>query len=256
MSQDLMQLDFLPAQYHRKHATRQSRPWRWVAVVAFALLLGMAGFAQYRQGRALRSELELLQPQYDLAVTQQEKLTALQSQLKEADTVARLLTYIRHPWPRTQLLSAIARDMPSEVELTELQIFRQAEAGSGRTQTNRFRSERNDDAKELEKLPPAERDLKVFREKLDGQQTVVRFTGLTNDEATLYQYLQALARQRLISKAELEGSEAVEGAEQGQVRFEATLVVKPGYGQPGGPEGPPRSVLAASKRPEAAEARP
>ena len=47
----MQDIDFLPLEYHRKHARRQSQSWRIVVVSAFVSLVAAAAFAQYQANR-------------------------------------------------------------------------------------------------------------------------------------------------------------------------------------------------------------
>jgi hypothetical protein len=227
------EVDFLPAQYRRQHLRRRSQPWQAVvALVFFALLVG-AGFAQHRQRQRIESDLEVIEPQYKTALERQQRLSELQGLLAEVRSEAELLAYLRHPWPRTQLLAAVAGPLPDEITLQQIQIRRAApQQPSGERRT---RAEAENAEKELASLAPAARDLAELREELDGARTVVTLSGTTRQSAPLHRYLGHLAEHPLIAKTELEAIETVEGADEPTLQFEATLLVRPGYGQPGGP---------------------
>ena len=84
-------------------------------------------------------------------------------------------------------------------------------------------------------LPPAARDLKRLRDELDHKQTIVTITGTSTESAALYAYLSELDKADLFLKVHPPSIET-DKTDHGQTtRFDATLVVRPGYGQPGGP---------------------
>ncbi len=240
----MLDIDFLPAQYHHRQARKRSKPWQAVVTLTFAAIVAVAAVGQFRQHAALRGELELLAPQYEQAAAANDRLVKLRTELKEVRAEAALLTYLRHPWPRTQLLRALLEPLPDEILLSELEITTGATAATGPSQRRRSRSD--EEEKALAALTPAGRDLAALREEVDAVPTVIRVRGATSDSAVLHHYLGALARSSLIQKAELESIERSEREDGRNVRFRATIIVRPGYGQPGGPTGPikPRPPVA------------
>ncbi len=238
----MLDIDFLPAQYRRRRASQQATPWRAIVILAFFGLVGVAAFGQFRQHAALRAELEMIEPQYDQAARTSAQLGSLQDELKHARAAAELLTYLRHPWPRTQLLDALLRPLPDQIVLLELEMG--TEVPALRRPRDRGRPPGGgDDSQADAALTPAERDLANLREQYDDLRTVIRFTGATDDSAALHRYLGALARAKLFRSAELESIESIDGA-GGAVRFSAVVSVRPGYGLPGGPAGPEPDALA------------
>jgi hypothetical protein len=226
-------VDFLPTQYRQQHLRRRSQPWQAVVALAFFALLVGAGFAQHRQRQRIESDLEAVEPQYQTALERQQRLSELQQRLTEVRAEAELLAYLRHPWPRTQLLAAVAGPLPEEITLQQVQIRRAApRQPSGERPT---RAEAEQEEKKLAGLAPAAQDLAELRKELDGARTVVTLAGITRQSAPLHRYLGELAEHPLIDKTELGAIENVEGAGEPTLRFEATLLVRPGYGQPGGP---------------------
>jgi len=246
----MQNLDFLPAEYHQKYARRQSQPWRIVVVAGFVALMASAAFSQFQHRRHVAADLKAIVPQYEEAVRQKGKLTEVQSELQAAEDEAELLTYLRHCWPRTQLLAALIDPLPNEVTLERLQITHEKQQKQGpaeeRPSVRKLAKPQKD-----QPLAPAVADLKRLRQKLDEMTTVVLLSGITTDSVALYHYLGALDDSSLFSKAELESSEAAEGQDGGREQFQAKLMVRPGYGKPGGPAAP--DAEQTSSRPLAPE---
>jgi hypothetical protein len=240
----MQEIDFLPAQYRQKHVRRQWQPWRIVVVVAFVVLLVAAVLSQQNRKRQAERELAAIMPQYELAVSRNRRLAEIQAQLSTARNAAELFTYLRHPWPRTQLLAALWAPLPEAVTLRELKITPEMPQGRAQSQRrSRTKSEAEDG--ELAKLPPAVRDLKRLRDECDTTQTVVLISGMTSESAALHRYLGELGRASLFTKADLDSLESAENDPAGTLQFRATLVVRPGYGQPGGPTIPAGGIKGA-----------
>ena len=229
-------IDFLPDQCRQRHQRRQSQPWRIVVVAAFVALVASAAFSHPQHRKQAEADLELIIPQYDRAVDRQNELSKVQSELKTARDRAELFTYIRHPWPRTQLLAVLIDPLPEEVTLNQLQITR--EIPQNRGSSKQRRGKKQADIKDDEKsLPPAAADLKRLQDEFDDTITVVLISGTTDNSVALHRYLGTLDDSVLFAKAELESSETIDDNNARAEEFQVKLIVRPGYGQKGGPTG-------------------
>jgi Tfp pilus assembly protein PilN len=233
---DMHEIDFLPAEYRQLHARRRGQPWRIIVVAGTAAVMGLALFAQDWWRVSIQRRLDVIRPQYELAVAQSKQLSSLQSQLRAARADAELYTYLRHPWPRTRILEEIMRPLPDEVVFSRVTIGR--ENADKAPSLRRSRSEQQAEEAQAAALPPASRDLKRLRQEVDPVRTVVNLGGTTTDSAALHRYLGILAKTDLFSKVELTDVEGVEADSTGTLRFNAMLAVRPAFGQPGGPTGP------------------
>lgn len=237
----MQDIDFLPIQYRREHVRRQAQPWRIIVAAGFVLLLAAAAFTQHRREQATAEQLQRIMPQYELAVRQRSQLAELQARLQQVRARAELITYLRHTWPRTQLLAALLQPLPDEVTFRQLQVLRR-DPPQRVADERRSRPGRKADDRPNEKLPPATRDLKRLRQQCDRAQTVVLLSGTTVESAALHDYLGKLHNAKLFSKAELDSIESPEDGQGVAQQFGATLVVRPGYGQPDGPQNPAEEV--------------
>lgn len=244
-------IDFLPREYRDKTSRRSQSPQRWLVLVVVGGLLAASLVSQNVAMRNARRDLADVIPAYQAARKLNDELGQLQSKLHAAQASADLFAYLRHPWPRTQILSAVAADLPSSITFKEVRIAREAVKTTTTQAPNQPPIDRQTQEQQLAKLPASTRDLLALREQCDATQTVVILTGFTSDGEALHRHLGRLGRAPLFSKAELRSLDS-EGADGKRLRFNACLVVRPGYGQPGGPTGPaPSSVSQASPAPEA-----
>ncbi len=127
----MIDIDFLPAQYHQQNAYRQTKPWQIIVVTSFLGLVALLTISQNIRRRLVERELDGLTPAYELALSQKQRLAEVQTQLKQTECRAELITYLRHPWPKSQLLSALLSQLPEEITLQQLQITREAESSGG-----------------------------------------------------------------------------------------------------------------------------
>ncbi len=246
------QIDFLPVEYRLRREQRHAKPWQAFVAVGFLAILTAAVGAQRFQRRLSLDELAAIRPAYETSLQQEAELAALKNRLASLKAETDFIAYLRHPWPRTQILASLAAILPNEITLQQLDIY--AEAAKTVVQERRPGK-----PEETKRLLPAEENLKALRAQCDDRPIVVMLTGTTADPAALHRYLDEVDSLPLFTKAELisltnvplgqnaggpPGAPAVENAEAAPILFRAMIVARPGYGQPGGPIG------SASKKSE------
>jgi hypothetical protein len=232
----MVEIDFLPLEYHVRHARQQVKPWRIVVVILAVLLLAVAAITQFVQRRATQSELDAAVAVCEGAARQNAEWATFQTKLQTLRSEAELFTYLRHPWPRSQLLSAVVAPLPREISIYQMQVAGEAPAEQP-TADARPRADIKAEEEKLHKAPPAVRDGKRLHEEFDKERTFVRIAGVTTDAAALYRYLNVVSKDRLFSKVELRSIESVDTPQGPVMHFQAFLQVCPGYGQAGGPKG-------------------
>jgi Tfp pilus assembly protein PilN len=243
----MQNIDFLPADYLQGRVERRWQPWHIVVVLAFAGLISTAALGQRHHRRQLEAELESIGPQRAGAEEQNSRLTDLQSRLKEASAEAELFTYLQYPWPRTQLIDALLAPLPEEITFDELTIDGETLIDNRNSPGMPSRKLPDAEKKTARTLLPASEDLQQLRAECDGSRSVVTVRGLATDSEALYRYLADLSRATLFAKTVLRSIEAESPGDGVQLRFFATVVVQPGYGQPGGPVNPNEKEPAVGK---------
>ena len=113
-------IDFLPEIYRQRDALRQARVWWGAVVLIFGTAIGLAAGAQFWLRHSIRSQVAVLQPQFNEAQTQVRELSALNAQITKAGRAAGLFTFLDDPWPRTQILAELVRPLPKSVVLTRI----------------------------------------------------------------------------------------------------------------------------------------
>lgn len=234
-------IDFLPAEYRKRHAQHRHTTWRLGLLGAAVAVFALAAVGQLVRRQHVRAELDMIEPVHAALLAHGKQLAGLQTHLQTARATAELVTYLRHPWPRTRILDEILRPLPEELTLDRVTIDRGTPETRG-GQPRLSRAQEQAEAAKAAALPPAIRDLKRLRDEADPTRTVVNIVGTTSDNAALHRYLAALEKNQLFSKVELVDVESSEG--HTGMRFSMMLVVRPGYGQPGGPAAPPSHEAA------------
>ena len=205
-------------------------------VVLFGAALGAATIGQQLLRRSVQLQIAALESRHLASQEQVRKLSNLHAEDRQAGELAALVTYLDHPWPRTQLLAEIVRPLPSTVRLTELSLI-QNEPAAPTDEASR-RSPAAASAEEAaKKLPPAVHDLQELRKLHDRRETIIEITGQVQDVAPLHGYVAALGRSPLVVRARLKSIESA-AAEEGlrTTRFTVTVLIRPAHGLPGSTE--------------------
>lgn len=232
MNEDIRQLaaiDFLPLEYREATVKRSTNAWRVVVLIAFGSLFLFATYFQQKYRWRVEADLLQIEPIHASAQKLAATLTAEQARLPALESEAELFTYLRHPWPRTQCLHAILKQVPKPIRLTSLALrFEMPE---------RPQEEAAQSSKEapVDKTPSPARDLKRLRSELDAGRWVISLEGTTTDLAELHIYLAALEGEKLFDEVDLISIETHSANDAAGARFAARIALIPGYGQPGGP---------------------
>jgi len=246
----MQDIDFLPISFREVRSHQQTKAWRVVVLGFFLVLVIAATWYQHSLHGAAKQELESLVPLHAQAELQTKRLAELQAEVQATGAEAALITYLRHPWPRSQLLQAVLTPLPDSIRLDRLNIFRdEAVVESAAVKARAARAKPGE--AEVVKLPPVETDLASLREAIDPRPTVIELEGVASDVPALHRYLADVARHELLSSAEI-GSIETDPDQPKSAKFTARVVVLPGYGQPGGPHAMIESGPAPSERPLAA----
>lgn len=248
----MKKVDFLPARYHENDVRRKATIWRYVLLLTFGGIICAATFGQLAIKHGVRSQLAALRGQHQSASGVKEAATVLDQELRQTEEVAELYTYLRHPWPRTQLLAYVTSPLPDSVVIHEIRIHQQDERADARGVAPALPA-----AKDEAQLSPAKRDLQGLRSANDSKPTVIQVSGSARDAVELNNYVAALSLSPLFKSAKLTSLEAAnerqEEAVQGNERaktstshFDVLITVLPGYGTPRGPTEPLVRINAGS----------
>ena len=239
----MQDIDFLPSDFKRRRTNRHGRSWQLVVVGAAAGLLLVVAVGQSRALRQVEQRLADIEPQRQQLAERKALLANLQTELAEREAQAELIAYLGHPWPKTQLLAATLKSLPEEVVYESVRISREHEPGP-----TRRGGDGGDEEEDIAKLQPATRDLRLLQQECDTATVTVILEGTTVDGIKLYRYLHQLNDVPLFSKVELQSLESMNDEADAKFRFEARLAVRPGFGQPNGPDGHSRQVVHANPR--------
>jgi hypothetical protein len=252
----MQDIDFLPIEHRIKRERRKAQPLQLAITATVIGMVSAAAMIQHQRWIHVRKELTSITPAYQQAVQMEEKLVEVKKRLDRSRAQAELCTYLRHPWPRSQLLSALITPLPDSVAFQGVQIFREPRAPLS-PDVDPSRDEKQGGEENRGSSTPSERDLKKLHDMLDPMRTFVVLDGTVAGSSVLYHYLGGLDETDYFENARLDCLNRLnEGSESYQ--FRATLTVRPGYGQPGGPERPEIQNIAkaAPRQPKHGDSKP
>ncbi len=228
-------IDFLPQHYRNRRLERRARAWELTIAAFFGLLIAGAAVSQWLEHRQLLADETAILPATQRGKEAQLSLQEQQLQLATAGEAAELYLYLQHPWPRTQVLSAVHSALPPETFLTELNITYQSQP---------LVAPPPDEA-EQKRLTKWQRDLMKVRREADRRTALVWLAGETSDSTHVYEFAAQLSKSPLFSTVKLESVESYVKEMEKHTVFKLRGVLKAGYGQadgPGKPQNIPSSV--------------
>ena len=238
-------VDFLPNDYRRQAADRRSHIWLFITLTIYGGFVGVVATHQFLAWQAVERRYEQVQLPYEQAQLANQRVAELESRLAETNDLAELHTYLRHPWPRTQVLAALIKHLPPEVNLTEVTIRQEKpERRDDHRKGSRFGTAEPDES--ASKTPSSRQSLAQLRDENDAARTVIWIRGVTTDNSALHRCIRELGDTWLFTKADLESLDSMEDdTAPGAASFEICLELLPGYGQPDGPAEAPSKRLAS-----------
>lgn len=220
-------LDFLPEKYRQATKRRRTTYWRGLVVVLFLGVFAACATGLTMVDREVRRELERVNLHYAAATSHDTLLKEKEARLAVLTEYADLLTFLRHPWPRSRIIETLFRGLPDGVTIDALHLGYEARQGTTPAAVVA--------AATTAKTKTAADDLADLRTALEAQNLVARLEGTTSDPPGLHAYLQSLVGGGLFTDAEVEQIEAVRSGGVATSKFTARIVVRPGWGLPGGP---------------------
>lgn len=219
----MQNIEFLPQRYRDKDARRKVGVWRLAVVALLGGLVAAAALFQFRQKQQVRDKIDQAQPLYLAAQTKAAQLQQLQSVLASEQAKATLCAYLQHPWPRTQLLAAVAGAMPEGISINRIQIGGQQISPRRTSRTSESEEQENEEAA----VEPAVRDMMTLKAASNERVVMVVVVGTATDAEKINTYLKSLSESPFIGRVDLDSLENNETPTgNGQLRFTAKGVIR------------------------------
>lgn len=220
----MKRIEFLPESYRRRHLQQQARTWEIGVIGMFALVIALsAAFQGFQRARIVsREKAAIAMNQAATSIEQEHQ--RLSSEVAKLADVAELVTYLEHPWPRTQILNAVSENLPDEVRIVELHLSRQTSTG-----VPIALAESSED-----KRSAAKKDLDQLRAEFDRSESILSLAGETFAASRVYELAQRLGKSPLFASVRIESVGNQRDEQSRKVEFRIRASIKPGHGQQGG----------------------
>lgn len=227
-------IEFLPPEYRHKQALHRAKLWWLTIAVLFGTGISLTAITQYGLRLQLQRQVAQFDQEFQIANIRRAELEATQKRLQDADHEVALYTYLRHPWPKSQILAAIVAPLPSGIRLTEFHTSQ--EVGVPGTTSNVSATTVSVDANTAAVGNSFELDMKALRAASDSHPLYLTIQGTATTSDELHSYVAQLHNHRLFSKVDLQSVETLR-ISTGPVlmQFQVRVKLLPGLGQPGGP---------------------
>jgi hypothetical protein len=239
-------IDFLPDYYRERRKQRRVRWWWALIVCLFGGIVLATASLQWLNVQRVKRELLQLETQCTAFRQLDQQLLELETKAAALSHSANLYTFLKHPWPRTQILAAVVHPLPREVQLTSIRISETLIA-----KKNAPTATPEAIAETVKPSHPAIADLQLLHDTHEAQRIVVLLEGSVKDAETLHQYLEALGNQPLVAEARLNSMESRKLETHSLVVFQLHITIKPGHGLSDGPAGPLSPVETSVEEPPA-----
>lgn len=225
-------IDFLPAHYRERRKQRRVRWWWALIVCMFGGVVVVTASLQWFNVQRIKKELQQLETQCAAFRQLDQQLLEIEDKVSALSHSANLYTFLKHPWPRTQILAAIAKPLPPELQLSNVRITDSLVA-----KPIKPASPESATAETAAPAHPAVADLRLLHDAQESQRLVVMVEGSAKEVEALHGYLEALARHPLIAEARLNSMETRKFETHSLVVFQLQLTITAGHGLSDGPAG-------------------
>jgi hypothetical protein len=225
-------IDFLPEHYRERRKQRRVRWWWALIVCMFGGIVAVTASLQWLNVQRIKRELQLLETQCAAFRQLDQQLLEIETKVSALSHSANLYTFLKHPWPKTQVLAAIAKPLPQELQLSSVRITESLVA-----KPIKPASPESQVAEPPPAPHPAVADLRQLHDAHESQRLVVVVEGSAKEVEALHSYLESLARHPLIAEARLNSMETRKFETHSLVVFQLQLTITAGHGLSDGPAG-------------------
>jgi len=217
------EIEFLPKKYREKRKSHNFQVSRMLLVVV--IVAGMSAVLLYQLAKlhAVNQQVAALDEPHARVMQLMQEVERRRAEVAVKRHHAKLLTFLDHPYPKSQVISAIASPLPSEITITRLQVTVEQTVGAN----NKPPSEKG---KKAPKGHPMELDLKQLVDEAKSRRYTVEVEGTTDDTSCLYTFLASLHQAEIIESAKIESIDPHQKSDGSEFsNFTAHVKIKRGY---------------------------
>ncbi len=217
------EIEFLPKKYREKRKNKSFKVSRLLLVVVLLAGMGIVLLYQLASLHSLNLQVGALDQQNTKVMQLMQEVELRRAEVEVKRHHAKLLTFLDHTYPKSQVIAAITNPLPAEITIIRLQILVEQIPGAG----NKPASEKG---KEAPKGHPMQLDLKQLIEEAKSRHCTVEIEGTTDDTSCLYPYLASLHQAEIVESAKIESIDPHQKTDGSEFsNFTAHIKIKRGY---------------------------
>ncbi|PQO25988.1 hypothetical protein C5Y96_21290 [Blastopirellula marina] len=217
------EIEFLPKKYREKRKSHNFQVSRLLLIVV--IVAGMSAVLLYQLAslHAVNLQVSALDSQHEKIMQLMQEVERSRAEVAVKRHHAKLQTFLDHPYPKSQIIAAIANPLPTEITITRLQVtVEQLAATSAKPPSEKGKS--------VPQGHPMVLDLKQLIGEAKAHRCTVEVEGTTDDTSCLYTFLASLHQAEIIESAKIESIDPHQKSDGSEFsNFTAHVKVKRGY---------------------------
>lgn len=217
------EIEFLPKKYREKRKSHNFQLSRLLLIVV--VVAGMSAVLLYQLAslRAVKLQIAAIDPQHEQVMQLMQEVERRRAEVAVKRHHAKLLTFLDHSYPKSQIIAAIANPLPTEITISRLKVTVEQLAVTGAKPVS-------EKGKKAPQGHPMQLDLKQLIDEAKSHRCTVEVEGTTDDTSCLYTFLASLHQAEIIESAKLESIDPHQKADGSEFsNFTAHVKVKRGY---------------------------
>jgi len=217
------EIEFLPKRYREKRKKNNIKVSRILLIVI--MVGGMASVLLYQLAclHSVNRQVAAIDKQNEKVMQLMQEVESRRAKVVLERHHANLLTFLDHPYPKSQIISALVNPLSREITITRLQITQEQVA-------NPNAKPPSEKGQAAPKGHPMELDLKTLISEAKTRRVMVEVEGTTDDTSSLYTYLASLHQAEIIESAKIESIDPHQKSDGSEFsNFTAHVRVKRGY---------------------------
>ncbi|MFN3151616.1 hypothetical protein [Bremerella sp.] len=217
------EIEFLPKKYREKRKSHNFQVSRLLLIVVIVASMSAVLLYQLAALHSVHREVAMLDEKHSKVMQLMQDVERRRVEVAVKRHHARLLTFLDHLYPKSQVIAAIANPLPAEITLTRLQVsVEQIAAANAKPASEK--------GKATPQGHPMELDLKQLIDETKSRRYTVEVEGTTDDTSCLYTFLASLHQAEIIESATIESIDPQQRSDGSEFsNFTAHVKFKRGY---------------------------
>ncbi|MHC2066832.1 hypothetical protein ACYFX5_05135 [Bremerella sp. T1] len=217
------EIEFLPKKYREKRKRDTSHISRLLLLVVVAAGMSVMLLYQLASLHSVNHQLAEVEEHHERVSKLMQEVELKRIEVAQKRHHANLLTFLDHPFPKSQVIATIANPLPVEITITRIQLA---------TPISQVKNSRpaTEKGKAAPQGHPMELDLKQLLGETSQRRCVIELEGTTDDTSCLYTFLAELHQADIVESAKIESIDPQVKADGREFsNFTAHIKIKRGH---------------------------